>query len=665
MSKTLPLQPALDAAIATYQSGDAAAAAIELSNILAHRTDDPVVLRLYGLALVRSGEPQRALPYLARARRLARTDPLTHLHLGIGLAAADKPARAAAALRHAATLAPNDAAIWINFATVLLSLDRAAAARGAARRAVALAPDHAESQYTLGLADLACGDPAPALAAFEKAVTLRPRFADAWVNLGIAAYRLGNASRAAQAMHQALSADPHHRAAEANLAAFMLLAGEAEAAITRLREALKNDPANIAARLNLANLLLLEGESREALNLLDGEPPAHREGRQWLAHRATAQIQLSHWEDARRTISSIPPPYLDAELPVLLRRLSLAVHDHDGTTATDLASRIARWADLEEPLPEHRIVAHFDLARFHQHQGRTEEAFAHWTGGHRILARYQPFSREGADRFLASSISRFDKERLWHGARADNRDTAPVFIVGMPRSGTTLTEQILSAHRDVHGAGERIAMHQLVTRLGAKNDPDTTVATLADLDAPTLTREAEGYLSALHALRPEARYVVDKMPGNALHLGFISTLLPGARIVVCSRDPRDVGLSIFQLRFFGFHPYAHDLADLGWYLGRQSRLMEHWRTVVPLPIMTIDLADWVTDFNGTLVRLLGFLELEHDPACERFYENKRRVRTASAAQVRQPINARGLGRWRAFAPQLAPMLDELKSAGLC
>jgi hypothetical protein len=197
---------------------------------------------------------------------------------------------------------------------------------------------------------------------------------------------------------------------------------------------------------------------------------------------------------------------------------------------------------------------------------------------------------------------------------------------------------------------------------GGAYDP-ASPPVLAALDPATLTREAETFLADLHALAPEARRITDKMPANAVHLGFIATLLPKARIIFCLRDPRDIGLSIFQLRFFGHHPYAHDLADLGWYMAAHERLMAHWQAVLPLPILTVNLSDWVDDFSGTLARVLGFLDLPHDPACERFYEQRRRVRTASARQVRQPVNARGIGRWRDFAADLAPMIAEFEASG--
>jgi hypothetical protein len=156
--------------------------------------------------------------------------------------------------------------------------------------------------------------------------------------------------------------------------------------------------------------------------------------------------------------------------------------------------------------------------------------------------------------------------------------------------------------------------------------------------------------------------VIDKMPGNFNYLGCIALLLPGARIIHCVRDPRDIGLSIFTFRFYGHHPYAHDLADLGWYIGQHERLMAHWRTVLPNSILNVRLDDWVRDFHGTLARVLEFLDLPYDAACERFHTGGRQVRTVSRAQVAQPVNARGLGRWRPYAAHLAPLIAELEAA---
>jgi hypothetical protein len=191
-----------------------------------------------------------------------------------------------------------------------------------------------------------------------------------------------------------------------------------------------------------------------------------------------------------------------------------------------------------------------------------------------------------------------------------------------------------------------------------------SVERMASLDAAALDDAAVPFLASLHQLAPCAPIITDKMPGNSLHLGFLARLLPAARIIRCTRDPRDIGLSIFQRRFFGYHPYAHDLADLGWYIGQHEAVMRHWESALPVPMITIALTDWIEDFDATIARLLAFLGLPANAACKRFYELDRRVATASRDQVRRPINARGIGRWRRYEAELQPMIIEMNKAGL-
>ena len=652
-------------ALKLYSGGKFLQAAEHFAAALARAPDHAVALRLRGLALVRSGEVAQALPLLARARRLAPNDPLVFLHYGIGLREAGQLARAAAMFRRAIGMSPKDPVPWINFSSTILALGHPQAARAAARRALAIAPQSAEAHYTLGLAEWRAQNLSGAQLAFSRAVKLAPTFAEAWLNLGLALFQLGRLGDATQATHQALAARPDYGAAEANLAAFTVLQGDHEEALRRLRSVLARDPTCVPARLNLANALLLDREPKEALGVLAGQVPAGREGAHWRAHRAMALLALNRRPEAATELAAIPRPYGDAELSIIWRQLLLADRSGEAETASTLAERLAGLVEHEgSGLIEHRISSCFDLAFFYDKKGRKDRAFNYWQAGHRLLARAQPFSREQFRDFVDTNIRCFDAGRLREGARAASSGDAAIFVVGLPRSGTTLTEQILAAHPSVFGAGERSALHRTVVNLAGPSQQADTIRRFTALDETTLTAAGDAYLSELRALAPDARFVVDKMPGNALHLGAIATLLPGARIIYCRRDPRDIGLSIFQFRFFGYHPYAHDLADLGWYIGEHERLMEHWVSVLPLPICQVALADWVNDFSGTLRRLLDFLGLPYASACERFYEQKRRVRTASVDQVRRPINARGLGRWKGYATQLAPMLTELVDAGL-
>jgi hypothetical protein len=308
-------------------------------------------------------------------------------------------------------------------------------------------------------------------------------------------------------------------------------------------------------------------------------------------------------------------------------------------------------------------MACFDLAKFWSNRGEDRRAFHQWTQGHRLLQANHPFSRADYAAFVEANIAAFDAARFARGPRGREPDPAPVFIVGMPRSGTTLCEQIMAAHRDAHGAGERGALSATYGALGRGGKNPAAAARIAELPAPALEAAAARYLAELHALAPEKRRIVDKMPGNYLYLGLVGVMLPGARVIHCARDPRDIGLSIYTFRFHAPHPYAHDLADLGWTIGQHDKIMAHWRACLPNGVLEVRLSDWVEDFDATLARVLDHLGLPPDANCARFHEMETRVRTVSRAQVRQPVNARGLGRWRRYEADLGPLIAELNAAG--
>ena len=652
---------------ARYRTGAYGEAAAIFAQVNEQSPSFPTTLRLLGLCRLRLGDWSAALELLERARDLAPDDPFAQLHYGLGLYEVGRHAEAASLFRSCQVLLPDDPAPPLNLAAAALALGDNSEALTAAREAERRAPRLPQAHYMLGVVQLAAKRLDDAEEAFRAAVQLSSGFADAWVNLGLVRYWRSDMEGAKAAMRRALAAAPGHRAATANLGAFLRLTGEAEAGEALLRKALARDPGSAEARLNLAAELLQEERATEALTLLDAVPaPAERRlFNHCQAQRALALLQLGQLAEARQTLDTIDVAG-DELAPLLLwRRVLLASADGDRAGARSFAEQMEMA--LSKPVslvPEHDIMSRFDLAKFWSWEGDADRAFSHWIEGHRLLGQLQPFSRPAYRSFVDATIARFDRARLHDGPRAGNRDSTPIFIVGMPRSGTTLAEQIIGAHRDVFGAGERNALSAAFGTIGGGWDTAQAVERVAALDAPTLDRAAQRYLDELHALAPEKTRIVDKMPGNFAYLGLVALMLPGARIIHCTRDPRDIGLSIFTFRFYGYHPYAHDLVDLGWYIAQHERLMAHWRAALPNPILTLPLKDWVADFAGTLRRVLDFLELPFDPACERFHERDSRVRTVSRTQVRQPVNARGLGRWRVHERQLQPLIAELGAQGI-
>ena len=383
--------------------------------------------------------------------------------------------------------------------------------------------------------------------AFAAALQLAPRWSEAWVNYGIARYRQGHIEDAKTAMRQALLSAPGHPAAAANLGAFMRITGEVEAGEALLRDGLARAPANAGARLNLVAMLLQEERSADALALLDAAPTLPEDKtalRQWHLQRALALLQLVRPAEARSVLAELAGfgPIPPALAPLWHWRLVLlALAEDDGAGAREQARQMtaALVAMGPEAVPEHQIMAHHDLAKFWSGQNEHDTAFGHWEAAHMLLRRFQPFSRQAHAAIVQTNMALFDRARF-EGARADNADPVPVFIVGMPHSGTTLCEQILAAHAQVYGAGERVALGQMFAAFGGGADTAAAVRRIAELDAGTLDAAATRYLADLHAVAPNKTRIVDKMPGNYLYLGLVGLMLR-ARVIHCVRDPRDTG----------------------------------------------------------------------------------------------------------------------------
>ncbi len=434
------IKASLQQADAHYRNGEFAAAAALLEP-LAIAEAPAEILRLLGMVRFRLGEHAQAQACLARAELVAPADPWAAMQHGLALQADGLHEAALEKFRRAATLAPLDAAPYSNMSTSLLAIGDQPGAVRAARRGRLRAPFLAGAHYTLGTAYLAAGFLDAAHASFKKTTKLAPGFADGWVNLGVAAYRNGDIFAAKQAMREALRVAPGHHAAAANLGSFMRLTGEPEAGEKLLMETVAGSADAAAARINLAAELLQEDRVTEALTLLEAPFPAEMHQHAAL-QRALALIKLRRVEEALAMIEALGtlPPALE---PLKQWRLVLAARMRgNDAEAVQAAGVMARALQAPGIVPEHRIMAEYDLARFYPQTNDLISAFSHWQKGHDLLAKTQPFSRAEHERFVDATIELFSATRL-AGPRTANIDPAPIFIVGMPRSGTTLAEQII------------------------------------------------------------------------------------------------------------------------------------------------------------------------------------------------------------------------------
>jgi hypothetical protein len=307
----------------------------------------------------------------------------------------------------------------------------------------------------------------------------------------------------------------------------------------------------------------------------------------------------------------------------------------------------------------------FALAQILDKSGSYDEAFAHCRRANELRQEidrrcghvYDPAEQSRyADRQIATFTPAYFERVRSFGSDSE----LPVFVVGMPRSGTTLAEQIIASHPRAHGAGELRDIGRMVGTLpqrlgGADNYPEC----LARLDEATARALAEEYLQRLRQLGGEAVRVVDKFPTNFLYLGLIATLFPRARVVHCRRDPIDTCLSCYFQNFADPLPFKLDLGHLGHYYCEYERLMAHWTRVLPVPVFELRYEELTADQEAVSRRLVEFCGLEWDERCLRFHEARRPVQTASALQVRRPLYRSSVGRWKRYESHLRTLLETL------
>ena len=290
--------------------------------------------------------------------------------------------------------------------------------------------------------------------------------------------------------------------------------------------------------------------------------------------------------------------------------------------------------------------------------GRYNQAMDHFLKGKAFKAHEYDIDlyRKRVD----SIVGLFDAKLFSEKAGYGNPSEEPVFVLGMPRSGTTLTEQICSSHPDVHGAGELTKLGRMADSIGLKLEPERPFGqSILSMTSQQSQALAEEYLSYLHQHSSASLRVIDKLPHNFELIGLIGILFPNARIIHCRRDPIDNCVSCFFSNLQEGHSYSYDLATLGKVYREYDRLMRHWQTIFPGRIFENRYEDMISDQEGQSRRLIDYLGLPWDDACLRFFEKEGSVRTISRWQVRQPIYKSSVKRWKNYESEIQPLIEAL------
>jgi tetratricopeptide (TPR) repeat protein len=527
--------------------------------------------------------------------------------------------------RKALAAAQNHVESLSNLGAVLLEEDRAQEAVAPLEHALSLNPNHAEALCNLGMVRNALDQHDAAFGLLQKALQVRPDYANACIGLAQVHQKRENLPEAEKAALSAVEIEPEKPEAYCQLGAVlteMARGDEAEAAYLR---ALELDPESIEALLGSGHLCMEKGQMDRAkelfLRALSFDPDS-----------LAARFHLAQVSKVRAD---------DDNFAALLARAE-AVRAGSGPMSGKKAMSL-----------------HFALGKCLDDVGRHDEAFPNFLEGCRLKRATFDYDADMVTRHFDAVMRVFDKATLERLRGGGDASRVPVFVLGMPRSGTTLTEQIIASHPEVYGAGELpdlLAIAQRGVAGSGAGFPDNVPA----LDRAGLARWGADYVTGLRRRAPGARHVTDKMPANFFAVGLIHLMLPNAKIIHVNRNPVDTCLSCFTRLFNQQQHQTYDLAELGRYYADYARLMEHWRKVLPHgSFLDVSYEDIVADQEAQARRMLDYCGLEWNVACLDFHKHKRSIRTASVTQVRQPIYKSSVERWRPYEKFLGPLLDAL------
>jgi tetratricopeptide (TPR) repeat protein len=597
-------------------------------------------------------------------------------------------------------------------------IDEAAAA---SEQAIARDPSRPESWHWLGIAQMQRQNFQAARDALEQVVRLCPQFPPGLNNLGFALQHAGLNAMAADRYRQALSVDPAYVEAYSNLASVLALAGCYDEALAHARRAIAINPRFVSPYIHAAFIETDRERFDEALAWIARLPHEARRDASILIAHAEILVKASRHEDALKVCHeaiAVQPDSGEAFLclgtalaPLGRRTEALAAFDRaealmpasavplawKGSVLTELArmseakelfdracaleTRLpnvlymraaanefrmteAEVAGLEEMLADERTVSpmdrtqlHFMLSAAYLRSGDTSKVFPHLHAGNRIKRRMIDYDADKVDDYVSAIAAAFPSSLIRKAAGHESR--IPIFVAGIPRSGTTLVEQILASHPKIHGAGELGAMTAMEKNLAAKHRRAYPYFA-EDLQASDQRAAGLEYLATTGQPPTGKQHIVDKMPANALFAGLIHLMLPNARMILCQRNPFDTCFSCYSTLFAGRQNFSYDLKELGRYYRAHDALMRHWRRVLPEEnFFVVDYEDLVEDIEGVARRLIDFCGLDWSDDCLRFYESTRPVRTASMLQVRKPLYRSSIGRWRPFRAELKPLFETL------
>ena len=525
------------------------------------------------------------------------------------------------------------------------------------RKVLSIAPHHLESMNNLGavLTEKEC--PEQAVSLIQQALNMNPDYADAHHNIAIAQLMLEQEDKAEESFNCELQLQPHKASPYLGLGQLFLSKKQLVEAESMANKALEINPDDAKTYCLLGDIHTQSGfpeqaeaDYAQALNL-----DSDLEG----AYLGLGHLQMEQGNmDAAKTsflhALKINPESIGAKLSLVQVGKIKKGDEH-------MASLIEEAKDLDKMLETKALSLHFALGKCFDDIKQYDEAFPHFLKGNQLRRKRLSYSADAHSQYVDRIQSFFSLENIKNLRSDACSSDVPIFVLGMPRSGTTLTEQIIASHPDVHGAGELpdlLDMANNPRNMGHMEYPNG----LSNITQVELKLLGKRYVKGLKARSPQSKHITDKMPANFLCLGLIHLMLPQAKIIHVRRNPIDTCLSNFT-KLFGHksQPQSYDLAEMGRYYHDYARLMEHWRKVLPHDAFyEVQYETLVVNKEEETRKLIAYCGLTWNDACLSSHKTERIVRTASISQVRQPIYTSSVKRWKKYEAHLIPLLDTLE-----
>jgi tetratricopeptide (TPR) repeat protein len=530
------------------------------------------------------------------------------------------------------------------------------------KKSVEAGVPNAGYMHNIGNALMQQGQLAEAIVYFRNAIELSPSYTEALNNLGETYTRLKMPFKACQYFRKAYQIEPSIPEIGLNFVRSLYNTGELSEAIEICKRCLQTAPDDIEFTYLMVSCLWDSAKTEDALQHL--RTAISRNPLSAILQHAmgTFMAELGKFDEARQFFDNAlirDPLYYQAYLA------QSAIHT---STSNDpmvplLEGKLRTTKTQETPLGD--IALHFSLGKLLQDQEQYDRAFTHYKEGNKIMRRLITYSSSASKDYVDGLIKYLGTDFLNKFNSCGIETETPIFILGMSRSGTSLIEQVLSAHPQVTAGGELPYLPQSMLQQVESMIPGTQGEKIAALSHEQLCSIGHRYLDKITTYYPNAPRVTDKLPGNFMLVGLIKTLFPHAHIIHCERDPLDTCLSCYTTFFQMGHEFTYDLVELGEYYQLYRKMMHHWAMMInPDSFLTVKYEDFVTDIETGTRRILDFCGMEWSSACLEFNRSGRNVKTASFYQVRQPVHSRSIGRWKNYADHLEPLQKVLEAGNL-